>query len=66
MNDQEKHDLNITRKAIDAGIDFVCDSNGDKIACKYLVRYCIVCLCFRLLFVYYKEMLVESQTLNIV
>lgn len=32
MNDQEKQDLNITRKAIDAGIDFVCHDDGDRIA----------------------------------
>lgn len=31
-NDQEKQDLNVTRKVIDAGIDFVCHNDGDRIA----------------------------------
>lgn len=34
-NDQEKQDLNVTRKVIDAGIDFVCHNDGDRIARKY-------------------------------
>ncbi|XP_045600946.1 27 kDa glycoprotein [Procambarus clarkii] len=32
MNERELRDLNITRKAIDAGIDFICHNDGDKIA----------------------------------
>ncbi|XP_042857311.1 27 kDa glycoprotein-like [Penaeus japonicus] len=32
MNDQERKDLQIARKAIDAGIDFVCHKDGDRIA----------------------------------
>lgn len=36
-SDQEKQDLNVTRKAIDAGIDFVCHNDGDRIACKYVL-----------------------------
>ncbi|KAG0712806.1 hemolymph glycoprotein [Chionoecetes opilio] len=31
-NEQEKQDLNVTRKVIDAGIDFVCHNDGDRIA----------------------------------
>ena len=34
MNDRERRDLNITRQAIDAGLDFVCHKDGDRIACK--------------------------------
>ncbi|XP_068226840.1 27 kDa glycoprotein-like isoform X2 [Palaemon carinicauda] len=32
MDEQERHDLNITRAAIDAGLDFVCYKDGDRIA----------------------------------
>lgn len=39
-NDQEKQDLNVTRKVIDAGIDFVCHNDGDRIACKYIFVFC--------------------------
>lgn len=31
-NEQEKQDLGVVRKAIDAGIDFVCHNDGDRIA----------------------------------
>ncbi|KAK8725502.1 hypothetical protein OTU49_017486, partial [Cherax quadricarinatus] len=31
-NEQEQRDLNISRKAIDAGIDFICYKGGDRIA----------------------------------
>lgn len=41
-NEQEKQDLGVVRKAIDAGIDFVCHNDGDRIACKY-VLVCWVC-----------------------
>lgn len=34
-NDQEKQNVNVTRKVIDAGIDFICHNDGDRIACKY-------------------------------
>lgn len=35
MNEQERKDLQIVREAIDAGIDFVCHKDGDRIARKY-------------------------------
>lgn len=40
-NDQQKQDLNITRRAIDAGIDFVCHDGGDRIACEYVCCFAV-------------------------
>ena len=35
LNDRQLEDLNVTKDAVDAGIDFVCHENGDRIACEY-------------------------------
>ena len=35
-DEKQKQDLNVTRRVIDAGIDFVCHNDGDRIARKYV------------------------------
>lgn len=36
MTEEQQQDLNVTRRAIDAGIDFICHKEGDHIACEEL------------------------------